>query len=157
MDIRDARVRDAESICQRVNFYAERGKMLHRSLQSVYESLREFLGAEDDGKLVGCVAVDIFWSDLAEIKSLAVADASRGRGIGSALLEAAVQDARSYGVEKLFALTYEKGFFAAHGFSLIDRDELPEKVWRECFACDKLSCCDEIAMIRELNEDQERP
>ena len=148
MDIREAKVRDAESICELVNHYAEQGKMLHRSLQSVYESLREFRVAEREGRLLGCVAVDIFWSDLAEIKSLAVADSFRGQGVGSALLVAGIDDAARYGVEKLFALTYEQGFFARHGFSVIDRDQLPEKVWRECFACDKLSCCDEIGWSR---------
>ena len=152
MTIRPARVCDAAAICDVVNYYAERGRMLHRSLESVYAELREFHVALDDGEqLVGCVAVDIFWADLAEIKSLAVREAARGAGAGGLLMQAAVADARRMGVRRLFALTYEEAFFARHGFGVIDRDRLPEKVWRECFACPKVDACDEIAMMRELD------
>ena len=148
--IRPARASDAPAICELVNHYAERGRMLHRSLESAYDSLREFQVAEEDGELVGCVAVDVWWANLAEVKSLAVAPGRRSRGIGGKLLEAGVADARRLGVEKLFALTYEKDFFAKRGFATIDRESLPEKVWRECIACPKADACDEIAMMRQL-------
>lgn len=127
--------------------------MLHRSLESVYESLRDFLVAEDDGRVVGCVAVDVFWTDLAEVKSLAVDPACRGRGAGARLLEGAVADARRLGMKRLFALTYETEFFSRAGFSRIDRGTLPEKVWRECVACPKADHCDEVAMIMRLGAD----
>ena len=156
MKIRPATVLDAKAICNLVNYYAERGRMLHRSLESVYLALRDFLVAEEDGQILGCVAIGIFWSDLAEVKSLAVADDRKGQGIGKTLVAAAFQDARELGVRKLFALTYEKGFFQAQGFEVIDRGTLPEKVWRECIACPKTDACDEIAMIRELSP-RERP
>ena len=125
--------------------------MLHRSLEAIYEMLREFVVAIEDGQVIGCVAVDIFWSDLAEVKSLAVADGRRGQGIGRRLVEAAEADARKLGVRKLFSLTYEEGFFLSRGFVVIDRDTLPEKVWRECIACPKFDACDEIAMIKVLS------
>ena len=126
--------------------------MLHRSLESVYESLREFQVAEDEGgRIIGCAAVDIFWADLAEVKSLAVRGELRGKGAGSLLLRAAIADARRVGVKRLFALTYEKDFFARHGFEVVDRDTLPEKVWRECLACPKADACDEIAMVLKLD------
>ncbi len=150
MDVRHARVPDAARISELVNYHAERARMLHRSLESVYESLREFLVAEQDGRLVGCVAIDVFWADLAEVKSLAVDPEAQGRGVGSALLAAATADAEALGVRRLFALTYERGFFGRHGFEEIDRNELPEKVWRECIACPKVDHCDEIAMIKRL-------
>jgi len=151
--IRPARVRDAEAICGLVNYYAERGRMLHRSLESVYDALREFQVAEDDdGSIVGCVAVDIFWDDLAEVKSLAVAPQRLRQGLGRRLLEAAIADARRLGIRRLFALTYEKDFFARSGFEVIDRDTLPEKVWRECIACPRADACDEIAMTLRLEE-----
>ena len=124
--------------------------MLHKSLEAVYDALREFQVAEEDGRVVGCVAVDIFWADLAEVKSLAVAEDRQRRGIGGELLAAAVADARRLGVKKLFSLTYEEAFFAARGFEVIDRDTLPEKVWRECVNCPKYEACDEIAMVRQL-------
>lgn len=151
MTIRPAKISDADAICELINYYAERGRMLHRSLESVYESLREFMVAEgDDGAVVGCVAVDIFWSNLAEVKSLAVHGDVRGQGIGSQLVRKAIDEARMIGVEKLFTLTYEQRFFERLGFEVIDRDTLPEKVWRECFACPKVDACDEIAMIRSF-------
>jgi len=150
METRHACVSDAPAIRDLINHYAERGRMLHRSLEAIYEMLREFVVAVDDGQVVGCVAVDIFWSDLAEVKSLAVADDRRGQGIGRRLVEAAETDARKLGVRKLFALTYEKEFFLSRGFVTIDRDTLPEKVWRECISCPKFDACDEIAMIKNL-------
>ena len=152
MKIRPAHIRDAEAICSLINHYAERERMLHRSLESTYEALREFHVAEDDsGALIGCVAVDLFWSDLAEIKSLAVAPDRRGRGIGRQLVEAAIADARELGATRLFALTYEEDFFRRLGFSRIDRETLPEKVWRECIVCPKADACDEIAVMRRID------
>ncbi len=152
MDIRPARVADAQAICHLVNFYAERGRMLHKSLEDVYEMLREFLVAEEaDGDVTGCVATDIVWGDLAEIKSLAVAEPHRGEGIGAALVSAAVADARRLGIARLFALTYEMEFFSRLGFKVIARDRLPEKVWRECLACPKVDSCDETAMLLQLD------
>jgi amino-acid N-acetyltransferase len=142
---------DAIAICGLVNYHAERGKMLHRSLEDAYNLLQSFLVAEDaDGCVVGCVAVATTWADLAEIKSLAVAPDRQRCGVGSRLLEAAVEDARRLEVKKLFALTYEKAFFSRHGFEIMDRQTLPEKVWRECIACPKQECCDETAMVRRL-------
>ena len=141
---------DAAAIRDLVNYYAERGRMLHRSLEAIYDMLREFIVVEEAGRIVGCVAVDVFWADLAEVKSLAVAEGRRGQGIGRILVEAAEADAIKLGVKKLFALTYEDGFFLSRGFATIDRDTLPEKVWRECIACPKFDACDEIAMIKNL-------
>ena len=153
MKIRPAKVKDAQSICGLINYYAERGRMLHRSLESVYGSLRKFQVAQaDDGAVVGCVAVDIFWADLAEVKSLAVAPNHHGKGLGKMLVKAAVRDARRLGVHTLFALTYEEKFFLRCGFVTIDRDRLPEKVWRECINCPKADACDEIAMMMPVNE-----
>jgi amino-acid N-acetyltransferase len=150
--IRPAHIRDAEAICSLVNYYAERGRMLHRSLESTYEALREFHVAEDAaGVVVGCVAVDLFWSDLAEVKSLAIAPDFRGQGIGRLLVEAAIADARELGAARLFALTYEEEFFHRLGFERIDRETLPEKVWRECIVCPKATACDEIAVMRRID------
>ncbi len=153
MTIRPATVADAPGICELINYYAERGRMLHRSLESVYDCLREFEVAEaDDGRIVGCVAVDVFWSDLAEVKSLAVLPDQQRQGAGRMLLNAAVADAKRLGVKRLFALTYEKEFLAGCGFDVIDREQLPEKVWRECISCPKADACDEVAMLMMLGE-----
>jgi len=149
--IRPARVGDVARICELVNYYAERGLMLHRSLESTYECLRDFLVAEDgDRRIVGCVAVSVFWSDLAEVRSMAVDPDRTGNGIGSRLLSAAIKDAATLGIRRIFTLTYEQDFFARQGFEVIDRQKLPEKVWRACISCPKADACDEIAMMLQL-------
>ena len=150
IQIRPARVPDARHICDLVNEYAERGLMLHRSLESIYHSLRDFTVAEIGGNIVGCVSVDIFWDDLAEIRSLAVASDHSGKGIGSKLIEAAGKNAGEIGIRRLFALTYEKDFFTRRGFKVIERNSLPEKVWTVCIGCPKADACDETAVILEI-------
>jgi amino-acid N-acetyltransferase len=154
MTVRPAKVSDAAAICELVNYYAERGRMLHRSLESVYNALRDFLvAADDNGHIVGCAALSLVWGDLAEVKSMAVRPEMLRRGIGSALLAGAVADARRLGITRVFALTYETEFFVRSGFEVINRDSLPEKVWSECISCPKVDACDETAMMLRLNEE----
>ncbi|NQU74861.1 MAG: N-acetyltransferase, partial [Planctomycetes bacterium] len=129
MEIRQARMPDASAICEIVNYHAELGRMLHRSMEAVYERLRDFLVADNDGQILGCAAVEIAWANLAEIKSLAVRPEHTGEGIGRKLVAAAVADAKQLGLKRLFALTYEQAFFARYGFRVIDKNELPSKVW----------------------------
>lgn len=156
MVIRTATVADVPDLCHLINSYAEQGQMLHRSMESLYDSLREFTVARDDRGLAGCIAVDLFWSDLAEVKSMAVRDDCRGQGLGGKLLAEAIADARRFGVKRLFALTYQQRFFEKHGFVVIDRQQLPEKVWRECLVCPKVDACDEIAMMLYLDRTEGR-
>jgi amino-acid N-acetyltransferase len=158
MTVRPAKVADAAAICELVNYYAERGRMLHRSLESVYNNLRDFLvAAQDDGRVVGCTALSLVWGDLAEVKSMAVRPELRRGGIGSALLTAALAEARRLGVARVFALTYETEFFARGGFEVIDRDSLPEKVWSECLSCPKADACDETAMMLRVDPQHPAP
>ncbi|OPX23686.1 MAG: GNAT family N-acetyltransferase [Planctomycetales bacterium 4484_123] len=148
--VRPATMCDADAVHQLVNYYAEQGLMLHRSLESIYESLRDFLVCCRDGRVVGCVALRLYWRDLAEIRSLAVSREHRGRGIGRELLLGAVQEARNLCLPRVFALTYEPAFFEKFGFRTVDKDALPPKVWRDCIHCPKADACDEVAVILEL-------
>ncbi len=141
---------DAVAIGEIVNYHAERGRMLHRSLEAIYDTLRNFLVADVDGEVLGCVAVEIAWADLAEVKSLAVAPHAIGRGLGDALVRAAIDDARKLGVRRLFALTYVDAFFARFGFKRIDRKQLPSKVWTDCVYCPRRHACNEIAVLLHL-------
>jgi len=153
MKIRSARIPDAKAICSLINYYAEHDKMLFRSLADVYENLQTFTVAEREGEVIGCCALEVIWSDLAEIKSLAVAAENRGQGVGTALVTAAVEQARRLGVPRLFALTLEPKFFERAGFTIVKKEDLPMKVWSDCARCPKQDECDEIAVIRDLSVD----
>ena len=107
---------------------------------------------ELDGKVVGCVALGIIWADLAEVRSLAVDDAYRGRGIGKALVQWCIADARRMQIRKLMSLTYEQGFFEKLGFGVVEKETLPLKVWSDCVKCPKNDNCDEIAMVHVLDD-----
>ena len=148
---------DAGAIRDLINAYAELGRMLFRSQAEVYESLRDFKVAEAGGETVGCVALHIYWRDLAEIKSLAVREDLKGRGIGAALVRAAVAEAKRLGLSRLFALTLEGGFFERLGFEQVSMDSLPLKVWSDCIRCPKQDQCDEIAMVLELGVRDQGP
>lgn len=148
--VRPAIMSDVEAICGLVNYFAQRGKMLHRSSESVYESLRDFVVAEHDGHVAGCVGLSMSWKDLGEIRSLAVAPDCQGLGIGRKLIEQVVADGRRLGLKRVFALTYEPEFFAKFGFKTVDKETLPTKVWRDCIHCQLADACAEVAMVMDL-------
>jgi amino-acid N-acetyltransferase len=124
--------------------------MLFRPLADIYENLQAFTVAELDGNVVGCCALQIIWSDLAEIKSLAVDEAHKDKGIGKMLVAAATEQARQLGLPRVFALTLNPAFFEKLGFSVVEKDKLPMKVWSDCAKCPKQQNCDEIAVIKKL-------
>jgi len=150
MKVRSAKISDAEAIYSLVNFYAERDKMLFRPLADIYENLQAFTVAELDGNVVGCCALQIIWSDLAEIKSLAVDEANTDKGIGKMLVSAATEQARQMGLPRVFALTLNPAFFEKLGFKVIEKEALPMKVWSDCATCPKQQNCDEIAVIKDV-------
>ena len=150
MNVRPAKIPDAKAVSALINCYAEHDKMLFRSLAEIYENLQMFLVAEAEGLVVGCCALEIIWSDLAEIKSLAVAPGQKGKGLGRALVEAAVEQARQLGVPRVFALTLEPRFFEKVGFDLVKKEDLPMKVWSDCARCPKQQECDEIAVAKTV-------
>ncbi len=150
MKVRGAKISDVKAICSLINYYAEHDKMLFRSMAEIYETLQTFLVAERDGELVGCCALEVIWSDLAEVKSLAVGPDERGKGVGTALVTAAMEQARQLGVPRVFALTLEPTFFERAGFTIVKKEELPMKVWSDCARCPKQDECDEIAVIRDI-------
>jgi amino-acid N-acetyltransferase len=133
-----------------INSFADRGDMLHRSLNDLYENIRDFYVAEEDGRIVGSCALHICWGDLAEIKALVIADEIQGKGVGKELLKQCMRDAHDLGVPRVFALTYKPGFFEKSGFTRIDKDDLPRKIWSECINCPKYPDCGEEALIRDV-------
>lgn len=148
--IRTARMRDVPAIHGLIAQHAGKGLMLFRSLAELYEHLRDFIVYERDGRVVGCCALNIVWSDLAEVKSLAVDESLRGQGLGRELVTATIAEAARLDLAKVFALTYQEKFFAKFGFTVVPRESLPHKVWGECVKCPKQNCCDETAMVRTI-------
>lgn len=148
--LRNATLQDVPRIQEIINAHAGLGKMLFKNYAQIYESLRDFVVCEVDGDVVGCAAVAIIWADLAEVRSLAVDGHYIGRGIGRQLVEWCVQECRRLGIRKLMSLTYEQRFFEKLGFTVVEKETLPLKVWSDCVRCPKNLNCDEIAMVREL-------
>jgi amino-acid N-acetyltransferase len=151
MNVRGANVNDVRAIHGLINAYAERDLMLFRSLADIYTNLQTFFVAEQDGGIVGCCALEVIWSDLAEVKSLAVDENQKGRGVGSLLVNAAVEKAKTLGVPKVFGLTLKPQFFEKIGFKVVDKGLLPMKVWSDCARCTKQQNCDETAVIKMLD------
>ena len=147
---RKARLTDAVRIHDLVNYFADREEMLHRTIPEVCENIRDYFVAEQDGLVVACCALHVNLDTLAEVKSLAVSEGWQGHGVGSALVNQCLAEARSLGVPSVFALTYRPSFFERLGFGQISKAELPRKVWGECIRCPKFPDCGEIAVMKDL-------
>jgi amino-acid N-acetyltransferase len=145
-----AKIEDAKKVSSLINFYAEQDVMLFRSLADIYETIQTFSVVEENGNLVGCCALQIIWSDLGEIKSLAVDEDKRNSGVGKMLVEAAIEEAGEIGLPRVFALTLEPEFFCKLGFEITEMDKLPMKVWSDCARCSKQDHCDETAVIKTI-------
>jgi len=148
--IRKALMSDAKAIQTLVNTYAKDGEMLPLSINDIYEKILEFVVWDDGGELLGCCAIHPTWEDLAEIRSVAVNPNSKKNGIGRALVERSIETAQILGISKVFLLTYVPGFFGKLGFTEVEKEELPKKIWSDCLKCAKFPDCDEIAMIKKL-------
>jgi len=148
--IRKARITDVKPIQLIINEYADQGQMLPRSLNELYENLRDFSVFEDDGGIAGVCALHISWDGLAEVRSLAVRMNMTGKGIGAILVNQCLREAGDLGAERVFVLTYQEDFFKKLGFSPVDKKELPHKIWTDCLNCVKFPNCDETALIITL-------
>jgi amino-acid N-acetyltransferase len=145
--IRKATFMDVKAIQSLVNSYADSGQMLPRTLNELYEHLRDFHVYEDNGSLVGAAALHVSWEGLAEIRSLAVRQDRVKSGIGGELVRRCLAEAAELRVERVFVLTYQARFFRKLGFAEVDKKELPHKIWTDCLNCVKFPDCDESALI----------
>jgi len=148
--LRKASIKDIKKIHSIVNASASSGEMLARSLGELYDNMRDYFVYEEHGKVLGTCALHICWEDLAEIRSLCVGESSRKKGIGRMLVNVCVEEARQLRIPRIFLLTYQDAFFAKCGFSVVDKKELPQKIWSDCVRCPKFPECDEIAMIMRV-------
>ncbi|HVN24449.1 MAG TPA: N-acetyltransferase [Syntrophorhabdales bacterium] len=150
--LRKARISDIKTVHRLINECAAKGEMLSRSLAELYDNMRDYFVYEDAGEVLGACALHVCWEDLAEIRSLCVVPGSRKKGVGRRLVTACLDEAKDFCLERVFLLTYQEEFFGKLGFRLVDKSELPQKIWTDCIKCAKFPLCDEVAMVVNLVE-----
>lgn len=148
---RQAQPKDVEPLYNMIESYARQGIMLPRSRALLERRIADFVVAEVDGKVVGCGSLCRLGEELVEIRSLGIAEGYKGRGLGSMLVEQLVIEARKLSIPKIMALTYEVSFFLKNGFTVVNKEIFPEKVWTDCVNCAKQHACDEIAVLKILD------
>ena len=144
---RKATVTDAKFIHDLIKRFAKKYDMLPRSLNEIYENIRDFFICIDKDSIVAVAALHILWEDLAEVRSVAVSKDYQGIGVGKRLVKRCVREAKGLGVSKVFALTYAPEFFKEMDFRDVDKSTLPQKIWGECLKCHKFPECDESAVM----------
>lgn len=143
---------DIMSIHQLLKIYAEEHLLLPRPPEDILEKIRNFRIVEVNGVFAGCAALRDYGNSLYEVRSLAVVKEFTGLRIGSKLVNTLIDEKRKEGIPaKIFALTYRDNFFCNLGFKIVEKDMFPEKIWSDCILCPKKHCCDEIAVLFELN------
>jgi amino-acid N-acetyltransferase len=153
MRIRTAGPNDAVAVHRVITHYVEQGLLLPRTEEEVREHIDHFLALVEtrDGeeKVLGCVALEPYGSDLAEIRSLAVAPEARGQGlsVGDRLMKAAIDTARRRKIARVFAVTHRAEFFSRYGFTTGPRQMVPEKIERDCTTCSKEPNCELVATV----------
>jgi len=147
---RKAVMHDIPPILDLINAYAAQGIMLPRTEFELSEAIRDFTVVTLGGELLGCGALHFYTPTLGEIRSLAVHQRAKTRGVGRELVDALVEEAQGYELDAVFAFTYVVDFFRKVGFHEVERGALPLKAWKDCVRCPKFQACDEIAVLRFL-------
>jgi len=150
--IRSARMGDIKEIHSLLKHFAGKGLLLGRSISSLYDQLRDFIVYDDNG-VKGVCSLHICWDDLAEIRSLAVAEEWQGKGVGEALVKVCLEEAKQLDIGQVFTLTYQAPFFRKLNFREIDKRDLPHKIWSDCLHCPQFPDCDEEALIWKADRD----
>ena len=139
---------DAQQIHDLIAQYSGDGTLLPRTLPEICENVRDFILLEDAGRILGCGALHLYGEHLAEIRSITVARWAQGRGGGQLLVKALLAEAKRHRVRCICLFTRTPEFFARLGFALAQREDLPDKVRKDCCVCPRFHCCDEVAMVR---------
>ena len=150
LTVRKARMHDIRPILDLINGYAAKGVMLPRTEFEMSEAIRDFSVVMQGEQLLGCGALHFYSPTFGEIRSLAVAEYAKTKGVGRRLVEALVKEAKAYELDAVFAFTYVVGFFNKLNFHEVERGMLPLKAWKDCVRCPKFQACDEIAVLRIL-------
>jgi amino-acid N-acetyltransferase len=145
---RRALLPDADSIHALIGAYSGDGTLLPRTLAEICETIRDFVVVEEDGEIIGCGALHLYGPHLSEIRSITVNPKAQGKGAGRELVDALMQEAETHKVSCVCLFTRIPTFFARMGFEFARREELPDKIYKDCVNCPRLNACDEIAMVR---------
>ncbi len=148
MRTRNAILTDAESIHELISVYSPDGTLLPRSLPEICENVRDFLVVEHEGKIIGCGALHLYGVHLAEVRSVAVHPSAKGNGAGALIVKGLLKQARRHRVSCVCLFTRIPDFFSRMGFSFAVREDLPDKLYKDCCNCPRLHNCDEVAMVR---------
>ena len=148
---RQAKFSDVEEIYNLIAGYASQGIMLPKPHNVLYETIREFIVAEEIStkKIIGTGALHLTWNELAEVRSMAIQPEYKRHGIGAEIVKKLLEEGKEVGVKKFFTLTYSPEFFQSLGFKTTTKESLPHKIWKDCMDCPKFPNCDEIAMTLE--------
>jgi len=155
--VRKPKLTEVLAIKELLDTAAVSGQVLPRELPELYENVRDFHVYVDADGIGGCAALHIDMVDLAEVRSLVVRPELRGRGAGRKLVEALVGEATRLAIARVSARTREGTFFARLGFRIVDKQELPYKVFKDCLRCRLFPGCDELAMVRDLPVGEPQP
>ncbi len=148
LSTRNATLPDVEYIHGIIRSYSGNGTLLPRTVAELCENVRDFVVVEDHGRIIGCGALHLYGPHLAEIRSIAVVPSAQGLGAGAKLVKALMKEAERHRVSCVCLFTRVPQFFAHMGFGLATREELPDKIYKDCIHCPNLHACDEIAMYR---------
>ena len=148
MRTRNAILPDAQSIYHLIASYSGDGTLLPRTLPEICENVRDFIVLEDSGEIIGCGALHLYGVHLAEIRSITVAPWRQRGGGGRLLVKTLLAEAKRHGVSCICLFTRTPDFFARVGFEPARREDLPDKIYKDCANCPRLNACDEFAMAR---------
>src|ERR1017187_2659645 len=148
MRTRKAILPDAKHIHELISGYSGDGTLLPRTLAEICENVRDFVVLENEGRIIGCGALHLYGTHLAEIRSITVGSWAQGQGGGSRLMKALLAEAKRHRVDCICLFTRAPEFFARQGFAMARREDLPDKIYKDCHVCPRFHCCDEVAMVR---------
>jgi amino-acid N-acetyltransferase len=147
MTTRRAKISDAPAIHALVAHYAAQGLLLPRSAEEICANIGHFIVQEDGHRVLSCLSLESYGTDLAEIRSIAVDPENRGQGFGARLIAAALDEARRRGIARVFAVTHAPQFFERQGFTAAARQSLEEKIERDCRTCPQQRTCKLVAVV----------